>query len=137
MRFAIVNLRRFFSVYVPLTAMVGLATGSFQAPGHDRSLSYELFLWFVVAVQVVGPTLLVFLVVLMLLKVTAAYFGATPPLLLKTISVVAVVLALPTTQALSWGAEQLSLDWLAVAVFPAGVLGYLIVLPRPRTSTIS
>ena len=62
------NLALFFFLYVPATALFGLVSGSFQAPGLDRDLAYELFLWFVVAVQLIVPTFLVFLLVLAMLS---------------------------------------------------------------------
>ena len=119
----------FFSVYLPLTCVFGLMAGSFHAPGHDRSLSYELFLWFVVAVQLFVPTMLAFLVVLMLVKVSTVYAGATTGSVQRIAVLVFIASTLPTIQAVTWGAYQLSIDWFLVAVIPAGVLGYLVALP--------
>ena len=127
------NLVLFFLVYLPLTLIVGLALGSFQAPGLDRSLPYEFFLWFVVALQLIGPTLLVYLVALLVLRAAARYLPSGVSSRRRLISAALVGVALPTTQAISWGALQLSIEWFLIAVLPAGLLGYLVA-PLGKTA---
>lgn len=123
----------FFVVYVPCTATIGLLTGSFQAPGIDRSFSYELFLWFVVAVQLFVPTLLLFLFVVLLLKLYDRYIAAhSDTLAAKVRLIVMVGIALPTMQAFLWGGHSLSIEWFVIAVVPAFGLALSFIKPTEK-----
>jgi len=127
------SLGLFFSVYLPLTALIGLIAGSFQAPGLERSVSYELFLWFVVATQLVAPSLAAFVGVLFLLKVLVRVFDGRSAGTTRVFSLTATALTLPTIQALAWDGNQISVDWFLVSVIPAALLGFAIVSAQ-RTS---
>ncbi len=120
----------FLVVYIPCTLIIGLLTGSFQTPGVDRSYAYELFLWFVVAVQLFIPTLLLFLFIVLLLKLSCRYVKVPTGTIASKLTVIAMVgTTLPVAQAFVWGAHALSIDWFAVAVVPAVVLGFFMLDP--------
>lgn len=126
-----------FGVYVPSTAVVGLLMGSFQAPGIERSFSYEFFLWFVVAVQLLVPTLLAFVFALVLLRLCAPFLVTdSSAILSKLIAAVFVGVTLPAVQALVWGGQQLSFDWFAVAVCPALLLGFFVGARTSQSSRV-
>ena len=130
MRSAFAGVILFFVVYVPCTAIIGLLTGSFQAPGIDRNFSYELFLWFVVAVQLLIPTFIVFLCVVGLLKLYERYMPAHSDTLVAKLGLIVMVgVALPTVQALLWGGYGLSIEWFAVAVVSAVALALFFIKP--------
>ena len=119
----------FFLIYLPATALIGLVVGAFQAPGMERNVAYELFLWFVLAVQLVLPTLAIYLSVRFCLKKI--------PMKIKpdqkwVTGVVVMALTLPVSQALLWGGHALSMEWFLVAVVPAALLSIIVFRPVSR-----
>lgn len=123
----------FFFAYVPSTAVIGLLVGSFQAPGIQRSFSYEFFLWFVVAVQLLGPTLVTFLIVVALLKFFNKHLVAFSNLMAPRLMLAVVLgVSLPSVQALCWGGQQISIHWFAVSVVPAAALGFLLIQTKTQ-----
>ena len=125
----IAPVRAFFLIYLPATALIGLVVGVFQAPGMERNVAYELFLWFVVAVQLVLPTLAIYLSVWFCLKKI--------PMKIKpdqkwVTGVVVMALTLPVSQALLWGGHALSMEWFLVAVVPAALLSIIVFRPVSR-----
>ena len=119
------NLGILLGLYIPLTALLGLVTGAFHAPGAERSISYELFLWFVVAIQLLVPTLLVYVGVYFLVTKIIYLSPTRAPM----IASVAFGLGLPLAQALAWGGNELSVEWLIVSVLPAMMLGLMTRFP--------
>ena len=133
---AIRHLFAFACVYLPLTWCAGLLIGAFAAPGMSRNLAYESFLWFVLAVQLLLPTLLA------LAFTNGALFCARRVLRRRKhaipvwLRMIAVGIALPATQATVWGGHGPSVEFLVVAVFPAAVLGAIApdAAPQARPS---
>ena len=127
----------FFVFYLPVTAVIGLLLGSFQAPGLGRSLAYEFFLWFVVGVQLLLPTLIMLLLVVGLLKLSQRRTGMQMSTRrLKLTSTVAIGVFIPTFQAFFWQGNQLSMDWFAVCVVPAMMLGFLSITSKAAVSSV-
>ncbi len=129
------NISLFFVFYLPLSAVVGLLSGSFQAPGHARSFAYELFLWFVVAVQLLAPTFCLFLLVLVVQHFCARLRRGERAWMQRTLSLVLMAAALPVCQALLWGGWQLSIEWVLAAGLPAALLGLSIQPARAQKRT--
>lgn len=131
------NIALFLFLYLPLTALSGLLWGSFQSPGIERNLFYELFLWFVVTVQLIAPTFVALISVFLLLRVVIWLFDIHQHIFQRALALATTSLILPLIQAWTWGGNHLSVDWFLVAVFPASILSLLIRLPGQGESHVT
>lgn len=117
------NVMSFFLIYLPLTLMAGLFIGAFEVDGADSGAGYEVFLWFVVAIQMIGPTLLVYIASYLLLRGICRNFD---PVTRRYCCIVSIGLSLPLLQAVLWQGSSFSASWVFVAVVPAAVLGGIV-----------
>ena len=121
MKNSLKNTGLFLFVYVPLTALIGVIGGFFSSPDAD-SIEYDLFLWFVIAVQLLLPSLIAFIVALAVTKIWQLLVGSGG---VRWFLTFAITLLLPLTQASLWGGKQIGIEWLVVAVLPAFILALL------------
>ena len=121
MRNALINTALFLFVYVPLTAIVGTLGGYFSSESINTGIDYDLFLWFVITIQLLVPTALAFIAALVLVRLWVLVVGRWGA---RVVLVGAVASLIPLTQAALWGGQTIGIEWLVVAVLPALILGW-------------
>ena len=122
MRPLIFNVLLFLFVYVPLTLIIGLVVDAFKVTGVDDNAGYEFFLWLVVTIQLVVPTIMLFTAIQLVIHVSIHESNTGQR---RAAAIAMNGLLLPLLQGFLWTGTSLSLTWLAVAVVPALVLGCL------------
>ena len=116
------NVLLFLFVYVPLTLIIGLVVGAFKVGGVDDNAGYEFFLWFVVTIQLIVPTIILFTAIHLVIHLSILESNTGQR---RAAAIAMNGLLLPLLQGFLWAGTSLSLTWLAVAVAPALVLGWL------------
>lgn len=120
------NTLLFFLVYVPLTLVIGLLIGAFRVDGAGDAAGYEFFLWLVIALQMIVPTLLLFTVIYF----SVCFVGRhSTGVVKRSMSIGVIGLSLPLVQAFLWTGASFSFTWVMVAVIPALIFGGIVKFP--------
>lgn len=120
MRILAKNTIFFLGVYLPLTLLIGILVGAFVVEGADDGLGYEIFLWVVIVLQMIVPTLVAY--ALIFLTIRTFCLGLTVDAR-RYISIGSIGLLLPVLQAYLWQGVSYSFTWILVTMLPAVILG--------------
>jgi len=122
------NIGLFFAVYLPLSFLIGLPLGFYESESIGDSTAYSFFVWFLVAVQLFIPSLIVFIVlhfvlVLGLVRVIPNHLGIA--------AIVLTPLVLLAAHGGIWLPASMTYQVLLVDALPAAILGAVMRLPDP------
>ena len=127
------NLGLLFVLYLPMTLLVGLLTRAYQAPGMGFAWAYEVFLWWVIWLQLLLPMLIAYLAAL-ILSWWVAKWVAQP--MVRWIAGTLVVGGLMGAQAIVWDGVAITWQWLVVSGLPGVLLAYVLRLPTSPPSKL-